>query len=329
MPLRFACEHCRSTLSVSSRKSGQAVTCPKCRQKTTVPIPEPAAVASESSSASERATFTDTVAPPAQALPADAPPSLDPLPIPPPPPLSPSPASEPTALADEDTFVPPVDDTDANQPDEVTWVYEGIESRSAPVDASSIDYSRVSLPRYVLYGQGGLLLVVALVSLLLGIVIGRGAAPREVVKSGTAKPCFLTGHVYRGADALADAGAVIIVVPQDQRPSEKAPVEGLRPDDPLPGADQPSLTRIKSIGGDYTRADEQGYFKLRVPDTGEYFVLVVSRGKKRPASQRLDPVHLAQMGRYFLPAPDLINDRDYRWRAETIRRDKEYTFTFD
>ena len=59
MPIRFACEHCESTLSVSSRKAGHQVMCPKCRQQTPVPLAslEPAAVSgAEKSSASIRVT---------------------------------------------------------------------------------------------------------------------------------------------------------------------------------------------------------------------------------------------------------------------------------
>src|SRR5690606_36868980 len=203
---------------------------------------------------------------------------------------------------------------------------------SGGFDSGSVDFDRISLPGYVLYGQGVLLIAVAMTALTLGILIGRGTAPRVVEKTGERTPCFLTGEIQyasRSGARVPDAGAVVIVVPQDKRLTDKASIEGLRPTDPLPAADLPSLVRIRSIGGDYTRADHQGYFKLRVPDTGDYFLLVVSRQSQRQASERLDPVHLAQMGRYFLPAPDLIGEHKYRWRAETIKRDKEYKFTFE
>lgn len=320
MPIRFACEHCNSVLSASSRKAGQEVTCPKCRQKTPVVAKpaEPATVGSE--------------APVAK-------PVVSPAPMPEVEPAPPKPAEMPApelplsfSLADDDTFVPPSDDASYDTTDEVTWVYEGGGPGAYSGGDDAVDFNRVSLPRYVLYGQGIMLLAVAMFALTLGIMIGRGSAPTTVVKSGTPTPCYLTGKVFHkssGGQSVPDAGAVVIVVPQDERPTDKAPIEGLRPDDPLPDPDQPSLTRIKAIGGDYARTDEQGYFKLRVPDSGEYFLLVVSHRSARKASERLDPVHLAQMGRYFLPAPDLLGDRGYRWRSESIKRDKEYTFTFE
>lgn len=339
MPIRFACDHCNSVLSVSSRKAGQEVTCPKCRQKTPVPVPThiPATVAAEVTRPAD-AKIAPAAAPPPESISkstvrppeavaevALAPPGFEPS--------APDPVIE--TVDDGTPAVPPAFsfDSEFNSGDEVTWVYEAdTAGEVAGSNAGTVDFDRVSLPRYVLYGQGALLLAVAIMALTLGILIGRGSAPRVAVKSGTATPCYLTGtvqHRTSGGNPVADGGAVVIVVPQDQRPAEKAPIEGLRPEDPLPEADQPSLARIKSIGGDYARADEQGYFKVRVPDSGEYFLLVVSHHAGRKAGQRLDPVHLAQMGRYFLPAPDLVGDRYYRWRSESIKRDKQYSIIFE
>lgn len=355
MPIRFACEHCNSVLSVSSRKAGQNVTCPKCRQPTPVPLLETVAAAAKTSErivpAAEAVTPATSVAPaatpppaPRITLPAESIAAAKSLPAetPPiePPHVAPAPVEPSFKIRtapqspQEPAFTPPAFfDDPAESSDEVTWVYEDAPASGAPLaSAGTIDFDRVSLPRYVLYGQGVLLMTVAIVALTLGIVIGRGSAPREEVQRGAAQPCYLTGVVQqqtRGGRTVADGGAVVIVVPQDQRPQDKAPIEGLRPDDPLPDAAQPSLARIKAIGGDYARADDQGYFKLRVPDHGEYFLLVVSRHVQRPSSRRLDPVHLAQMGRYFLPAPDLVGDREYRWTAESIKRDKQYTITFE
>jgi phage FluMu protein Com len=404
MPIRFACEHCNSTLSVSSRKAGHQVMCPKCRQPTPVPTPTAAAAATASeerpAEKSAASTSTATKAPPVERLPAKAPaPPVAPVSTTPPVEESPPPvapiaitprAEEVAATAAAETIAPPEKDSPPPAPaititppvekpapaekaaplelptiepikpsapqndsilipiapdtiadrspaadeeddsDEVTWVYEG--SRQTTYEPGDTDFDRISLPRYVLYGQGVLLIVVAIVALTLGVLIGRGTAPRVVEKSGAPKPCYLTGVVtYKssgGAD-LPDEGAVVIVVPELQRMSEKAAIEGLRPDDPIPDADQPGISRLKSIGGDYVRADEQGYFKLRVPDTGDYFLLVISRHARRKASERLDTVHLAQLGRYFVPAPDLLGDRQYRWRLETVKRDKEYKFSFE
>ncbi len=40
MPILFRCENCNQKLSISSRKAGKTLKCPKCAQEFTVPIPE-------------------------------------------------------------------------------------------------------------------------------------------------------------------------------------------------------------------------------------------------------------------------------------------------
>jgi hypothetical protein len=46
MPVQFVCPKCRRTLSVTRRKIGQQVSCPKCAAVMTVPADEPALSAS-------------------------------------------------------------------------------------------------------------------------------------------------------------------------------------------------------------------------------------------------------------------------------------------
>jgi hypothetical protein len=68
---------------------------------------------------------------------------------------------------------------------------------------------------------------------------------------------------------------------------------------------------------------------VRLPDVGNYFLLVISQSAERKPTQRLETQHLAQMGRYFANSVDLLGDRQYRWRSEVIKRDKEYKFEFE
>jgi hypothetical protein len=322
MPIRFACEHCDSTLSVSSRKAGQDVTCPKCRQKTPVPLSsrEPVKAAADARSA----TDSTSSSPPPIGL-ADEPTS---------PPLTPGPIDQALPPEPEPPGAPPAtfrQHTVTEGDDEVTWVIETTPSGPSPYDGGDIDFDRVSLPRYVLYAQGVLLVGVAMFALTFGILIGRGTAPSAVASKSEPKPCYLTGSVGKrtsGGTLAPDRGAVVMVVPQDKRPGDKAPVEGLRPDDPLPSADQPALGRIKSIGGDYARTDDEGHFKLRVPDVGDYFLLVISATAARKPTDRLETVHLAQLGRYVTNSAELLGDRQYRWRSEVVKRDREYKFEF-
>jgi hypothetical protein len=326
MPIRFACEHCDSTLSVSSRKAGQQVTCPKCRQKTPVPLSsrEPVKAAAESRFAVEASPSS----PPPIGLddePTSPPLTPGPIDLAPPPEPEPEPeAPEPRASYRQHTV------TEGD--DEVTWVIETTPADSGHYDGGEIDFDRVSLPRYVLYAQGVLLIGVAMFALTFGILIGRSTVPTAIVSKSEPKTCYLTGTVGKrtsGGTIAPERGAVVMVLPERNRPSDKAPVEGLRPDDPLPSPDQPALSRIKAIGGDYTRTDEEGNFKLRVPDVGDYFLLVISSSAARKPTDRLETLHLAQIGRYVTNSAELLGDRQYRLRSEVVKKDKEYKFEFE
>ncbi|HJN08028.1 MAG TPA: hypothetical protein QF564_05005 [Pirellulaceae bacterium] len=209
--------------------------------------------------------------------------------------------------------------------DDVEWVYEN-ESESSQKAPAKVNIDRVSIPRSVLYVQGILLALVAIIAFVFGVLVGgRGSSPESA--QVVARPCTVDGHVHyltqNGAE-IPDEGTVVIVVPQDQRPSseQRAPVEGLRPSDPLPQENHPALRTIRMLGGAYTRTDENGAYDLRLPAAGEYFVLVLSRNRYRNANE--DPVRadLAQIGAYFLPATELLGDQCYQWKSIVVRADQ-------
>jgi len=164
---------------------------------------------------------------------------------------------------------------------------------------------------------------------VLGVIVGMGTSGQND-GDDIAQPCVITGRIAlgNGGDATTpDEGAVAIVVPRNVHPEEKADIAGLLPHDPQPGENHPSLQAIQSIGGDYARADEDGRFQLRVRDTGEYFVLVISASRVQSGEEQPKTV-LAQIGRFFQLAPDLFGGNDYRWQEEAIRRDRELNFVF-
>lgn len=215
--------------------------------------------------------------------------------------------------------------------DEAEWVYESDES-TAPAPAVGItDLNRVAVPRSVLYAQGVLLAVVALASFVLGILIG-SSGETQVVEL-PAQPCVLTGLVqYVGGSGQnrPDNGAIVLVVPTEERPSResKAEVAGLRPGDPIPRDDSDNLRIIRSIGGAYTRVDADGQFQVRLPDAGRYYVLVVSGNAYRNAGQDPNRADIAQLGNYVLPATDLLGQSKYQWQEQTIRNDESLNVIF-
>jgi len=213
--------------------------------------------------------------------------------------------------------------------DDADLVYESSAGEAAPTrgPALPVDTNKLAVPRWVLYTQGALLAVVALLAFVLGLHLG-GESPPE---SAEAVPCRVEGRLeYRtaGGPSAPDAGAVVIVLPADLRPDEKLSIDGLRPDQPPPPGDHPSLLGIGILGGAYARSDEQGRFSVQLPRPGVYFVLFLSRHASRPSGIQPEGSHLAQLGRYFLPADELLGGNNYRWSSEKIRRDVQLDYVF-
>lgn len=289
MPIRFACEHCGARLSVSSRKAGSQAKCPKCDEAITVPAPDDGEEASKTDQDIEQ--------------------------------QEPSPDQE----ADEDPFA-----QFAVYDDESELIYATDDEDFAPyAEDVPVDPTKVAVPRRVLYIQGVLLGAVAVACFALGVVVGLSSSGGGSGADGP-QPCLLKGTIALGNGAdntRPDEGAVAIVVPQGVHPEQKAEIEGLRPQDPPPDEDHPSLRAIQSIGGDYARADVDGAFQLRVPDTGEYYLLVISANRVASGDDQPKNV-LAQIGRFFALAPDLFGGNDYRWQQETVRRDRELNVVF-
>jgi hypothetical protein len=213
--------------------------------------------------------------------------------------------------------------------DGLELVYESspdrMTTRAPPVVADLI-----AVPRYAVYLQGGLLAVVAFVAFVIGLLAGGtllGGRP-EPRQSQT---CVISGSVTyaSGPRQLPDEGAVVAVVPQSpSRPDEKAPIDGLRPDDPLPAADHRGLAIIRELGGGYARTDAGGRFQIQVPATGRYLVLVISREKQARSPNDPNTADIVKLGPYFKDAADLLGDRRYQLTHETLRGDKQIQVAF-
>lgn len=195
-----------------------------------------------------------------------------------------------------------------------------------PPGTAEIDHRKVAVPRSVFYFQAALLAVVAVGAFALGIQVGYQAATEKTQQDAPAVPAVLSGRVvYRDQNnrLLPDAGAVVIIVPRDAKPEQQAGPQGLRPDDQPPDENHPGLWTIREIGGDYDRADSTGNYRLRVKSARSYYLLVISKNTRRAADEPVDKSHLVEIGRYFLPARDLLGDWQYRWQTWTVRQPQE------
>jgi hypothetical protein len=189
---------------------------------------------------------------------------------------------------------------------------------------------RVSIPRYVLYSQGFLLGVVALAFFVFGLIVG-GRSGIQSAELSTHSPCTVTGSILfdDATDAaLPDEGSVVILLPVARRPDEKIAADGLQPAAPAPQDDHPGVTMLRGLGGDYARVDRRGRFQVRATTTGRYFLLVISRHRQRDANEHPKANELAQLGRYVIPATQLLGQSRYQWQEVLLRADRQHNVTF-
>ena len=235
--------------------------------------------------------------------------------------------------AEDDTYEDPFSQFTVFD-DDAQWVYETEEAPSvSPAPESTVvDPNKLAVSRRLIYFQGALLAVVAAMSFTLGILVGGATIGSSPGDAGIPQPAEISGKITYaagGGGRLPDTGAVVVVLPVDVKPEQKVPVDGLVPSAPSPAPDDPGLQAITAIGGDYVRADVNGEYRVRVPDHGKYYVLVLSGNARRSPSTELKRSDLAQLGDFFLPAPDLLGQSRYEWSEQTIRRDTTFDVAFD
>ncbi|MDX1945806.1 MAG: hypothetical protein SFU86_10450 [Pirellulaceae bacterium] len=299
MPIRFACPKCQQKLSVSSRKAGMQADCPRCKESITIPAPRPAPVA---------------------AGPAPA-----------------EPDEEPSAAALNDAELPT--DSPAAEEDQEPYptfsTYEDThlvyDTDEAPPPTFAPDQQdMVTVPRYVLYLQGGLLAVVAFSSFAIGLLAG-GAFGGGTAEPGPPQACTLSGTVnyLSGGRTLPDLGAVVVVIPQSKlKPDEKAPIDGLRPGDPTPDETHRGVAILRELGGGYARADDKGHFAVKIPSRGRYQVLVISRERQVRTIGDLAP-DILKLSPFFDNASDLLGRQRYQLTMESLRGDQQHNVVFN
>jgi hypothetical protein len=298
MPLRFACPQCSQKLSVSSRKAGTTAACPRCKRE--IRIPKAPAQSVVDTSPPEAGAGADRGAE----------------------------ATEATNAQD----AAPGEEEQSSFPQFVVYDDELYYDTEEPVEDvdTNVDYARVAVPRYILYVQGALLGFIGLICFALGMLAGGSVFSRP--EPAGPQPVKLEGTVSyaRGSRVAADASAVVIALPQVQEQlDERIPIVGLRPDETPPEATARGLEIIRTLGGSYTRADDQGRFSLELPNRGKYFVLVLSAEGKSGAGQLPPTEDILRMGRYFENAADLLGRNQYQWTAENLRADRQINVVFE
>jgi len=195
----------------------------------------------------------------------------------------------------------------------------------APVAAADDRPDVVVVTRSVVIMQGSLLILLALVGFVSGYFVARSYGPAS---SHTPQPSFITGIVQfqRGNERVAaDQGAVVLLLPVESSVDRysKLPVYGLRPQDAGNDANATDSEALRALGGDLCRATGEGFYHLRVRDTGDYFLLYLSAHLERTETEPLDRQMLAELGRYVDRANELIGPNAFVWKRITIEHDLE------
>jgi hypothetical protein len=189
----------------------------------------------------------------------------------------------------------------------------------------------VLLPRYVIFMQGFLLLVVGALCFLLGYAVGgsgKASSPRTMNAAPNGITISGTVSLRRQGLRAADVGAALLFIPWDVQPTSKSNLEGFLPDDD-------SSTRskadewLKSLGGNFVRCNERGEYEVTLPAVGRYGVLILSGTASQKLNGALVTQEREQMNRYFDLSDDPLQNLRYQWRSETIRGGTTLNVDFD
>jgi hypothetical protein len=180
---------------------------------------------------------------------------------------------------------------------------------------------KILFPRRMIYIEAVLYLLIAAAAFGVGYVMGRGGGPRPVVKesgdraAGKGVPVEgrITFSSTRDSTPQPDPGAVVIALPKGKQPKNPLSPVGYRVDDPPVGKGSPAMTALDSLGGAMDRTDKDGRFTLFVPQSGWYYIIIISQRGERVLGDALERKDLQDLGKYFEPPEELLMRNRYKW----------------
>lgn len=174
---------------------------------------------------------------------------------------------------------------------------------------------RLSVPRRMVYLQGILLGIVAIVFFLLGLLVGSGGRQ----SSAAVDRAIVTGTVVLD-DRSADEGAVVFLLPSRSRPGAKFESEELRPGRTFTSAN-PEVPLIRRFGGNVSTTNRAGQFEMQVEPNREYILLVVSANGSR--TDELDSDFHSTLGPYFTSLDNLTEGKACYYKRVLPLRTRE------
>lgn len=335
MPIKFRCPHCQQFLGISRSRAGAVTDCPMCGRSIRVPqldgSVEPMPQLELNLQDQGLASALDKLAGLVEGTPAAGQESADlvataqrasisvetPKPIPLPEPIELPPAPTPRVIEPEPVRAPhslPLAEHPSPASHDAVLASIG---QTATDPRAAIRAGVESSPRGPLNLR--VLLAIAIpLALGVGFALGRWTAapqmPRESVVSLPVDPAVpapppvievqepaLTGRIsYVAADGATrpDAGARILVLPEQRQGTAKLPPEAFRP-----GANDEDqrLARaaIRALGGDFTVADAEGRYETQLPQAGLYQVILLSRYQPRAEGAPIEASVQQFLSAYF------------------------------
>ncbi|MEC9092563.1 MAG: hypothetical protein VX438_07660 [Planctomycetota bacterium] len=185
--------------------------------------------------------------------------------------------------------------------DEPELIYEPDTSSSSDLKQKLND--RLSIPRRMVYIQGVLLGIVAVLFFLLGLMVGSKADSAKGSQANNRS--LVKGRVFVGNE-IADEGAVVFLFPSKLRPAGRFETEELVPGRSFTSGN-PEVRLIRNFGGNVSTVNQAGQFEMLVQSNREYVLFVVSANSKR--TRDLDSDYHSNVGHYFTSLDHLAADR--------------------
>ena len=135
-------------------------------------------------------------------------------------------------------------------------------------------------------------------------------------------------YATKSGQPQPDIGVVVMALPMETLPDDKIQPGALRPDKPPPSADHPGVLSIAALGGQFTRADAVGKYRVANLRPGMYFILYLTGNVTRNSGDSPDSADLAELGRYFFSPTKLLGKCDYHWQKRRITGEHRWDMHF-
>jgi hypothetical protein len=216
--------------------------------------------------------------------------------------------------------------------EQTEWIYDGEELTSGTrYQELPVDANKVAVPRKVIYLQGILLSLVAISCFSLGMLVGQQNSALSS-RSGPSRPCLIQGlvsYTSNSGQQMPDDRAVIIAIPETLKLDEKLNHRELGVTEHPPDTNRhPDVLLLRTSGGNHAWSNARGEYRIQLAQTGDYFFLFLSRHRARPENFVHDRKQLAQIGRYFESAIDLLGNKSYHWERVTIEKNRTFDTDF-